>query len=202
MSNKFKNYKYTHKKDDKSKKTSRKSTNRRSSNGKIDVAKSSWRISQQSHSRKNDAVKNTGQIVHKKRSILPNINTVQHPNDKKNQRKSVQRQSSVRKSVEQPTGQNCNEAQTSKRHSIARNAKRQPNDKNSNEIENLMPSNRTVDQDLDELKTLIVNKTNMQIVKSKLISTAAKRFSLVKNKLADFLEHFPIFFTNPELVSN
>lgn len=59
---------------------------------------------------------------------------------------------------------------------------------------------RSIEEDLSHLKTVVVSD-NIDMIKSKLKTTAVKRLQLLKNKNFDFLENFSFFFTHPELVS-
>lgn len=120
--NKFKNYKYTHK-NDANQKSDRNSNGRKSA-------------SRKSH------------IVHKKRSIAPDINTKQHPNDTNNKRKSVRPERTERMSVEQVTVPCLNEAQTNQMTKIQMRTK--------NCCQSTEPLNKI--WIFWKLKTLIVNK--------------------------------------------
>ena len=51
------------------------------------------------------------------------------------------------------------------------------------------------------LKTLVVSNETMGLIKSILTDTAQYRAKMVKQTKLEFLEQFPMFFTNPELVS-
>lgn len=49
-------------------------------------------------------------------------------------------------------------------------------------------------------KTIVVNDKNIDLIKSKLVASTARRLELLKVPKLDFLEHFPFFFFRPELV--
>lgn len=63
------------------------------------------------------------------------------------------------------------------------------------------PSDVQINDDLKFLKTVVVSEKTTDTIKLKLSSTANHRKEVVKIENLDFLEHFPIFFTNPEFVS-
>lgn len=56
--------------------------------------------------------------------------------------------------------------------------------------------------DFDELKSLLVNTSNMEIMKAKLLSTMQYRAALLNNKEMDLKKEFPFFFVSAELVSS
>lgn len=56
-------------------------------------------------------------------------------------------------------------------------------------------------ENLDILKTTIVNDSNMALIKSKLEATSQYRLKLLQDKSIDLLETFPYFFVDPKLVS-
>lgn len=57
-----------------------------------------------------------------------------------------------------------------------------------------------IEADFDFLKAVVVTDENMELIKGKLMSTVAYRSELSDDKNIDYLEQFPYFFTNPELV--
>lgn len=56
-------------------------------------------------------------------------------------------------------------------------------------------------EDVEFLKSVIVNSDNMEIIKSKLSQTVAYRSTMLKNDQLCYRIEFPYFFTNPDLVS-
>lgn len=54
--------------------------------------------------------------------------------------------------------------------------------------------------DVDFLKTVLVNEANMHVIKSKLQSTLSIRFEMMKTAELDLKETFPYFFTHSQLV--
>lgn len=54
---------------------------------------------------------------------------------------------------------------------------------------------------LQFLKSVVVTEKNTENIHSVLIITAAHRREMMKVDKFDFLEHFPILFTNPDFVS-
>lgn len=76
------------------------------------------------------------------------------------------------------------------------------NSSNSNRVSGRRSKSlgKEINEDLIFFKTTVVNDQNIETIKLKLKSTAAKRLQLSKNKKFDFLENFPFFFTNPQLV--
>lgn len=61
---------------------------------------------------------------------------------------------------------------------------------------------KDIDDIIKFLKTVVVDDTNIDLIKSKLVASSARRLKMVKVPKTDFLEHFPFFFFRPELVSN
>lgn len=58
------------------------------------------------------------------------------------------------------------------------------------------------EEDIELLKFTIVNKENMDVIKSKLAATSDYRRKMIRdNHSMDLLEKFPYFFTSHELVS-
>lgn len=57
------------------------------------------------------------------------------------------------------------------------------------------------EEDFEFLKSCVVNAENMTIIKQKLKSTIEYRVGVMNDQNIEFLEQFPYFFTNPELVS-
>lgn len=56
------------------------------------------------------------------------------------------------------------------------------------------------EEDIEILKMTVVSPDNLELIKTKLMSTAKFRLKMLENKSIDLLEFFPYFFTNPELV--
>lgn len=59
-----------------------------------------------------------------------------------------------------------------------------------------------IDEIIKFLQNVVVDDKNIELVKSKLVASAARRMEMVKIPKLDFLEHFPPFFFRPELVCN
>lgn len=58
-----------------------------------------------------------------------------------------------------------------------------------------------IEEDLMILKTIVCSDENAEEIKRVIKSTAKHRTEMSKTPEMDFLENFPIFFTNPEFVS-
>lgn len=56
--------------------------------------------------------------------------------------------------------------------------------------------------DLLYLKTVVISETNLDEVRKKLEITREHRDELVRKDTIDLMEHFPFFFTRPQLVTN
>lgn len=54
--------------------------------------------------------------------------------------------------------------------------------------------------DIERLKSLAVNRENIDEIKTKLIGTLDYRLKLINEMKMDLLETFPYFFTDPDLV--
>lgn len=57
-----------------------------------------------------------------------------------------------------------------------------------------------MDKKINDLKKLLVSDDNMDLIKLLLAETIDHRKQMLKITKLDFLEHFPYFFTKPELV--
>lgn len=58
----------------------------------------------------------------------------------------------------------------------------------------------TIEEDLLFLKTTVLNESTMFLIKDKLIKTAAHRIKMMQSPKMEYIEHFPFFYTNPEMV--
>lgn len=56
------------------------------------------------------------------------------------------------------------------------------------------------EEDIEILKSTVVSASNLDLIKTKLVSSTRYRLKMLENKSIDLLENFPYFFTNPELV--
>lgn len=54
--------------------------------------------------------------------------------------------------------------------------------------------------DLDSLKSAVVNKQNVDFIREKLKSTLNYRVEMMPDLSTDLLENFSFFFSNPEMV--
>lgn len=61
-------------------------------------------------------------------------------------------------------------------------------------------SDQNITEDLEYLKSAIVNADNMDTIRKKLKSTERYRMEMVRDLNVDLLENFPFFFTHPETV--
>lgn len=61
-------------------------------------------------------------------------------------------------------------------------------------------ANYSAANDVIYLKSLIVSEENMEIFIEKLNSTRNYRLIMLQDKTVNLKEHFPYFFTNPEMV--
>lgn len=73
-----------------------------------------------------------------------------------------------------------------------------------NGIENKIPSLEDTEElariDIEYLKSITVNKGNIEIIKDKLISSAENRMKMLEDQQIDLRVEFPYFFTDPDLV--
>lgn len=53
---------------------------------------------------------------------------------------------------------------------------------------------------LDQMKSIVVNDRNIDLIKSKLVLTVEYRTQLLKDKEVNLKEEFPYFFVSPCLV--
>lgn len=60
---------------------------------------------------------------------------------------------------------------------------------------------KLIEEDLLFLKTSVVNEDTVDIIKLKLKETAKSRLHMMLSPKMDLIEHFPFFYTHPELVS-
>lgn len=90
-------------------------------------------------------------------------------------------------SINSLNGKACNEAL---------NRKKSAKGKQKNQ-----PSAEEIKEGLHFLKNAVATEENPETIETQLIVTAAHRREMVKVNKLDFLEHFPILFTNPEFVS-
>lgn len=58
-----------------------------------------------------------------------------------------------------------------------------------------------MDLAINFLKSVVVNDSNLDAIKEKLVETMRYRHDLMKNQRMDLKETFPFFFTRPQLVS-
>lgn len=56
-------------------------------------------------------------------------------------------------------------------------------------------------EDVEFLKSVVVNKDNIELIRTKLSQTRQYRWNMLKNEQLYFRTEFPYFFTNPDLVS-
>lgn len=59
----------------------------------------------------------------------------------------------------------------------------------------------SVKEDLEYLKSALVNTQNMETFRTKLKATLDCRMEMVRDLHVDLLENFPFFFSNPEMVN-
>lgn len=69
------------------------------------------------------------------------------------------------------------------------------------DIDNQDNHEKLCKNDIEILKTTIVNDDNMKLIKSKLEATSQYRLKMLQDKSIDLLETFPYFFVDPNLVS-
>lgn len=62
-------------------------------------------------------------------------------------------------------------------------------------------SDHDITEDLQFLKSVIVNPDNMNAIRQKLKSTLDSRIEMVRDLNVDLLENFPFFFSNPQTVN-
>lgn len=78
-------------------------------------------------------------------------------------------------------------------------------DNNGNEIKLESESAAYTDvearQDVEYLRTVLVNPTTMPFIEKKLLLTRKYRTDICEKPITDFRSLFPYFFTHPELVS-
>lgn len=82
------------------------------------------------------------------------------------------------------------------------NAKNGKSNDTENEHENSEPIDEVnIEDEIQVLKSLIVNEGNMNIIVDKLNLTREYRSTLLKRTDIELKEYFPYFFTHPPLVS-
>lgn len=67
-------------------------------------------------------------------------------------------------------------------------------------LQKSMKNPLSIEANLNLLKTLVFSSENIESIKSALAETVEHRAQMIKDAKLDFLEQFPTFFTNPELV--
>lgn len=70
----------------------------------------------------------------------------------------------------------------------------------------LVPNEHATKEQIDDIikflqTVVVVDNKNIELIKSKLVASAARRLEMVKIPKLDFLEYFPFFFFRPTLVS-
>lgn len=209
LAKKFRNYKYTHKNDEKNKSVRRskkaRTSEKRSSVQNANTAQRKTNEKRSSVQNASTAQPNTNekqsnvqnastaqQKTNEKRSSVRNASTDQRKTDKK--RSNVQIGSSAQaqlQTIDKRLGAG------SKKTALESNKSNTGTNENNNT--KFLPNKESMFH-LNYLKSVVMKNTTIECIKSKLIATIEVRKKLVKNKLWDFLENFSIFFTNPELV--
>lgn len=77
---------------------------------------------------------------------------------------------------------------------------RQKNSRRSKKRNHDEIDNDSIMDDLDSLKSTVVNKQNVDFIREKLKSTLNYRVEMMRDLSTDLLENFPFFFSNPEMV--
>lgn len=100
---------------------------------------------------------------------------------------------STRKSTSKRTS---NQLTVSNPSSTGNSTRKSTSKRTSNQLAEIMTEH------IQYFKSVVVNDSNMPIIKSKLEATVAVRKAMMKNKRMDLLENFPFFFAHPDLVSD
>lgn len=66
---------------------------------------------------------------------------------------------------------------------------------------NVSHSQFDAQQEILQMKSMIVNEQNMPLIKKGLVKSMQHRLDMLQDGKIDLLENFPYFLSNPELVS-
>lgn len=62
--------------------------------------------------------------------------------------------------------------------------------------------NNTIEEDMLFLKTVVVSEESLPQIKATLRRSSRERKIMIRPPEMEYIEHFPFFFTNPELVNS